>query len=78
MKYKMNLKWVIIGGKENEKIIYRFINTIVCVWCTDYSNECKRKFNDNSTQNTNNNKDNKQDTNGDYGISLCSGNKGKK
>lgn len=34
--------------------------------------------NENSTENTNNNKDNKQDTNGDYGISLCSGNKGKK
>ena len=38
----------------------------------------KENSNDNSTQNTNNNKDNKQDTNGDYGISLCSGNKGKK
>lgn len=39
----------------------------------------KENSNDNSAQNTNNNnKDNKQDTNGDYGISLCSGNKGKK
>lgn len=65
--------------RENEKIIYRFINTIVCVFGVQtIPMNAKENSNDNSTQNTNNNKDNKQDTNGDYGISLCSGNKGKK
>lgn len=34
--------------------------------------------NDNSTQNTANNNDSEKDANSDYGILLCSGNKGKK
>ncbi|MCC3361736.1 hypothetical protein LLE98_10380 [Holdemanella porci] len=61
------------------KKLFTGLLTLLCVFGVQtIPMNAKENSNDNSTQNTNNNKDNKQDTNGDYGISLCSGNKGKK
>ena len=61
------------------KKLFTGLLTLLCVFGVQtVPMNAKENSNDNSTQNTNNNKDNKQDTNGDYGISLCSGNKGKK
>lgn len=61
------------------KNLFTGLLTLLCVFGVQtIPMNAKENSNDNSTQNTNNNKDNKQDTNGDYGISLCSGNKGKK
>lgn len=61
------------------KKLFTGLLTLLCVFgIQTIPMNAKENSNDNSTQNTNNNKDNKQDTNGDYGISLCSGNKGKK
>lgn len=61
------------------KKLFTGLLTLLCVFGVQtILMNAKENSNDNSTQNTNNNKDNKQDTNGDYGISLCSGNKGKK
>lgn len=61
------------------KRLFTGLLTLLCVFGVQtIPMNAKENSNDNSTQNTNNNKDNKQDTNGDYGISLCSGNKGKK
>lgn len=61
------------------KKLFTGLLTLLCVFDVQtIPMNAKENSNDNSTQNTNNNKDNKQDTNGDYGISLCSGNKGKK
>lgn len=61
------------------KKLFTGLLTLLCVFGVQtIPMTAKENSNDNSTQNTNNNKDNKQDTNGDYGISLCSGNKGKK
>ena len=61
------------------KKLFTGLLTLLCVFgVQNIPMNAKENSNDNSTQNTNNNKDNKQDTNGDYGISLCSGNKGKK
>lgn len=61
------------------KKLFTGLLTLLCVFgAQTIPMNAKENSNDNSTQNTNNNKDNKQDTNGDYGISLCSGNKGKK
>lgn len=60
------------------KKLFTGLLTLLCVFGVQtIPMNAKENSNDNSTQNTNN-KDNKQDTNGDYGISLCSGNKGKK
>ena len=61
------------------KKLFTGLLTLLCVFGVQtIPMNAKENSNDNSMQNTNNNKDNKQDTNGDYGISLCSGNKGKK
>ena len=61
------------------KKLFTGLLTLLCVFGVQtIPMNAKENSNDNSTQNTNNNKDNKQDTNGDYGISLCSGNNGKK
>lgn len=61
------------------KKLFTGLLTLLCVFGVQtIPMNAKENSNDNSTQNTNNDKDNKQDTNGDYGISLCSGNKGKK
>jgi len=61
------------------KKLFTGLLTLLCVFGVQtIPMNAKENSNDNSAQNTNNNKDNKQDTNGDYGISLCSGNKGKK
>ena len=61
------------------KKVFTGLLTLLCVFGVQtIPMNAKENSNENSTQNTNNNKDNKQDTNGDYGISLCSGNKGKK
>lgn len=61
------------------KKLFTGLLTLLCVFGVQtIPMNAKENSNDNSTQNINNNKDNKQDTNGDYGISLCSGNKGKK
>lgn len=61
------------------KKLFTGLLTLLCVFGVQtIPMNAKENSNDNSTQNTNNNKDNKQDTNGDYGISPCSGNKGKK
>ena len=61
------------------KKLFTGLLTLLCVFGVQtIPMNAKENSNDNSTQNTNNNKDNKQDTYGDYGISLCSGNKGKK
>ena len=62
------------------KKLFTGLLTLLCVFGVQtIPMNAKENSNDNSTQNTNNNnKDNKQDANGDYGISLCSGNKGKK
>lgn len=61
------------------KKLFTGLLTLLCVFGVQtIPMNAKENSNDNFTQNTNNNKDNKQDTNGDYGISLCSGNKGKK
>lgn len=61
------------------KKLFTGLLTLLCVFGVQtIPMNAKENSNDNSTQNTNNNKDNKQDTNGDFGISLCSGNKGKK
>ena len=61
------------------KKLFTGLLTLLCVFGVQtIPMNAKENSNDNSTQNTNNNKDNKQDTNGDYGISLSSGNKGKK
>lgn len=62
------------------KKLFTGLLTLLCVFGVQtIPMNAKENSNDNSTQNTNNNsKDNKQDTDGDYGISLCSGNKGKK
>ncbi|WP_418582953.1 hypothetical protein [Holdemanella porci] len=61
------------------KKLFTGLLTLLCVFGVQtIPMNAKENSNDNSTQNTNNNKDNKQDTNGGYGISLCSGNKGKK
>lgn len=61
------------------KKLFTGLLTLLCMFGVQtIPMNAKENSNDNSTQNTNNNKDNKQDTNGDYGISLCSGNKGKK
>ena len=61
------------------KKLFTGLLTLLCVFGVQtIPMNAKENSNDNSTQNTNNNKDNKQDTNGDYGISLCSGNKGEK
>ena len=61
------------------KKLFTGLLTLLCVFGVQtIPMNAKENSNDNSTQNTNNNKDDKQDTNGDYGISLCSGNKGKK
>ena len=61
------------------KKLFTGLLTLLCVFGVQtIPMNAKENSNDNSTQNTNNNKDNNQDTNCDYGISLCSGNKGKK
>ena len=63
------------------KKLFTGLLTLLCVFGVQtIPMNAKENSNDNSAQNTNNNnnKDNKHDTNGDYGISLCSGNKGKK
>lgn len=61
------------------KKLFTGLLTLLCVFGVQtIPMNAKENSNDNSTQNTTNNNDSKQDANSDYGISLCSGNKGKK
>lgn len=61
------------------KKLFTGLLTLLCVFCVQtIPMTAKENSNDNSTQNTTNNNDGEQDVNSDYGISLCSGNKGKK
>lgn len=61
------------------KKLFTGLLTLLCVFGVQtIPMNAKENSNDNSTQNTVNNNDSEKDANSDYGISLCSGNKGKK
>mgnify|MGYP004467805525 FL=1 len=61
------------------KKLFTGLLTLLCVFGVQtIPMNAKENSNDNSTQNTANNNDSEKDANSDYGISLCSGNKGKK
>ena len=61
------------------KKLFTGLLTLLCVFGVQtIPMNANENSNDNSTQNTANNNDSEKDANSDYGISLCSGNKGKK
>ena len=44
IKLSSNLKSIPEGGFEHEKINYKFIGFVVCIWISAYYNVCRRKF----------------------------------